>query len=175
MKPKEIVFIPYHGDTSEMGTKKELVFVLEKDPEETMEQAINTALIHLRKVENGEITERNYNPPPMTIERMFAEEQYRHTAHLDHGIVERLSHDNKRLDDAIKDLTDSRAGWLVKLEQNEKGKLREIVKIKRSEINSCIHRIDKKIDHHKKDLAKLVEKLDKAKKYYYKEFSAASQ
>ena len=30
---------------------------------------------------------------------------------------------DKRLDDAIKDLTDSRAGWLVKLEQIEKGRI----------------------------------------------------
>ena len=106
---------------------------------------------------------------------MIADEVHRETMHLDHGAVDKLYKKIESVDNTIQQCTDARTLLLDERDQNEKGELREIVKIKRSEINSNIDYFDDEIDRHNKDRKKLVEMLDEAKQYYYREFNAASQ
>ena len=174
MKPKEIVFFPYHGDMPGTGSK-EVVFLLERDPEETMEQAINNALIHLRKVANDEITERNYKPQPKSTERMIAEDVYRNTMHLDHKDVHKLYKEIKGVEDDIQSITDYRNRVLDTRAQKEKSELCELSKYQISNLDKLIHRIERKLNHYNQYHKTLEKCRDDYKQYRNKEFNAAIQ
>ena len=139
--------------------------------EEILEKMKEDTCTHLNKVLTGKITERNYKPPPMTIERMIADETHRETMHLDRGAVDKIYKEIESVDNTIQQYTDTRTLLLDERDQNEKGELLEIVKI----INSKIKRIEDEINRHKKNREELVERHDEAKKNYYREFNAASQ
>ena len=186
---KVITFFPIEGNLMKKrpgdipeNDFKETVLILESEvdpskmsPREIKEKILNDALTYLNKVSAGKITERNYKPPPKSIECMIAEQVHREAMHLDHGAVGKLYKKIKSVDDAIKYFTDTCTRLLDERAQNEKGELREIVKIKRSDINSKIVFVDDKIDRHNKYRKKLVEMHDEAKQYYYREFNAAAQ
>lgn len=184
---KAVAFLPIEDDEmkkhfrNKPGSDSEnFVLVMESEvsqkkmgSEDIIDILLNDALTHCNKVAAGEITARKSKLPPKTIERMIAEEVYRETMCLDHGAVDKLLKKIKSVNDAIKYHTDTRTRLLDEREQNEKGILREIVKIKRSEINSKIHCVDNEIDRHKKSREKLVKMLEETKKTYCRELDAA--
>ena len=158
------------GDIPE-NDSNDVVLVVESDFdtsnmsfEEIQEQMWDDARTHINKVLTGDIIERNYKPPPMTIERMIAQETHRETMHLDRGAVDKLYKKIESVDNTIQQYTNARTLLLDERDQNEKGELLEIVKI-----------INSKINRHKKNREELVERHDEAKKNYYREFNAASQ
>ena len=136
-----------------------------------LEKSLNDALIHLRKVLNGEITERNYKPPPKTIQRLIAEEVFRELSDVDFDAVGNLHREIRRVESKMRDPAKQIVLAIKERGKHKKNKHLELARIYIQQLDSHIVFHHDELEHYKDSYQKLVKTLNETEAEIEKEIS----